>query len=142
MILRVILIIELMLATSALFLSWVPVHAGDGQSDQGTTSSVTVDGNVKVDVVASGPSELAVKATGPSKVWVCTGNECRLEVQAERPAVVNINEDCGQAKNSFKPQSGLEIIPGVLRIEGLPVFRQDNEAGRLVVFLLGTRYEL
>jgi len=121
------------------------VHADDGCSDNtSATINVRLSGNLRADISASGPGQLQVKASGPATVWVCTGKECLLQVESEAPAVVNINSNCDPAFNSYNPNNELEIISGVLRIQGLTFFNKngDNPAGRLVVYLLGSRYEL
>ncbi len=134
----------LILAMLCLAMLSTAVYADDGQGKQGNTFDVSVSGNLKVDVSASGPAQLQVKASGPATVWVCNGKECRLQVEVETPAEVNVNKNCEPAINPGRPDIELEIIPGVLRVRGLSLFKKndDNPAGRLVVYLLGSRYEL
>ena len=134
----------LILAIFSLALLNTAVYADDGQGKQGNTFDVGVSGDVRVDISASGPVQLQVKASGPATVSVCTGKECLLQVEAEAPAEVNINKNCDPALNLYKPNNGLEIIPGVLWVQGLSFFNKssDKRAGLLVVYLLGSRYEL
>ncbi len=134
----------LILLMLSLTLPGAAVQADDGQNKGDIRSSVTVNGDMKVNVVASGPSELEVKATGPSRVWICTGSECQLQVVAETPAEVNIQRNCESMIDLGKPGFTVEIIPGVLKVQGFSNrgHESSSTAGRLVVYLLGSRYEL
>ena len=130
----------------AILLGLTPVINAD-DSHSGNTDAIInvgVSGEATVDVSVSGPAQLQVKASGPATVSVCTGKECLLQVEAEAPAEVNINKNCDPEFNSYKPNNELEIIPGVLWVQGLSFFNKsdDNRAGRLVVYLLGSKYEL
>jgi len=121
------------------------VQADDGCNDNSSAIiNIGVSGNLTVDISASGPGQLQVKASGPAMVWICSGKECQLAVEAEAPAEININKDCEPAINQYKPNIELDIIPGVLRVQGLSLFNKNGEnlAGRLVVYLLGSRYEI
>lgn len=129
------------LAILLLLTTGMPLHADSGQKEQSNDMSVTVSGDVKVDVDASGPAQLKIQASGPSKVWICTGNECKLEVQVEEPAEVNVTEDCGQITNSNEKTMGLEIIPGVLLVESVHLFTKSDSTGHMVIIFLGERYE-
>ena len=140
-----VIVVAAFLVTGMLISFSSAVHADDGRSDNSSaTINIGVSGNLKVDISASGPGQLQVKASGPAMVWVCTGKECQVKVKAEAPAEVNINKNCDPALNSYKPNTELDIIPGVLKVQGLPLFKknEDNPAGRLVVYLLGSRYEI
>lgn len=134
----------LIIVTLSLPLLSAAVSADNGQGKQGDALDIGVSGNVKVDITAGGRGQLQVEARGPARVWICTGKECLLQVEALPPSEINVNESCDPAVIQTKLNNELEIIPGVLRVQGLALLNKtdDKQAGRLVVFLLGSRYEL